>query len=116
MYSGPVYRLQFIGLGRVGWGEEKLVMLEGKCYSCVFVFPYTCLAKGNLITPVMGLGFPGLALVSPALCCAVVAGRSHVGCPGGSGSSNTLKFLPMVALAPAPQALPSSPKDHYLSL
>lgn len=54
----PAYRLPFIGLGRVGVGEEeKLIMLEGKPCSYVFVcFPYICLAKGNLIIPVIGFG------------------------------------------------------------
>lgn len=80
-------------------------MLEGKCCSCVFVFPYICLAKGNLIIPGMGLGFIGLSVVRPALQCVVVACRSHMGCPGGSGSPETFTSLPMVALAPDPAIL-----------
>lgn len=48
----PVYRVRE---GRVG-RKEKLIMLEGKYCLYVFVFLCICLAKGNLILPVNGLG------------------------------------------------------------
>lgn len=72
----PVYRLQFIGLG-----GEKVIMLEGKrCIArvCVCVCPYLCLAKGNLIIPVIRLGFVGFSVVWPAVQ-GVVACRLHMG-------------------------------------
>lgn len=52
-----VFGILFIGLG--GWSgrKEKLIMLEGKYSSYVFVFLFICLAKGNLIFPVTGWGF-----------------------------------------------------------
>lgn len=49
----PVYRVGGGWSGR----KEKLIMLEGKYCSYVFVFLYNCLAKGNLIFPVTGWGF-----------------------------------------------------------
>lgn len=57
----PVYRLQFIGLGRVGVREG--IMLEGHRCSWGLVFPYICLAKGNLMVPVTGFGSVGLSVV-----------------------------------------------------
>lgn len=48
----PVYRVREGWVGR----KEKLIMLEGKYCLCVFVFLCICLAKGNLIFPVNGLG------------------------------------------------------------
>lgn len=44
-------------------------MLKGNRCACVFVFPYICLAKGNLIVPVTGFGFACLSVFCPAVQC-----------------------------------------------
>lgn len=49
----PVYRVREGCSGR----KEKLIMLEGKYCLYVFFFLYICLAKGNLIFPIVGWGF-----------------------------------------------------------
>ena len=76
----PVFRLQFIGLGR-GGGKRKVIMLEGKhciACACVCVFPYLCLAKGNLIIPVFGFG--AFWPLRSGLQCSVAC-RVHICCP-----------------------------------
>lgn len=68
-------------------------MLKGNRCPCVFVFPYICLAKGNLIVPVIGLGL--LASLCSALQCSVWwhAGDRHMGCPDPPASPNDCYLL-----------------------
>lgn len=100
----PVYRLQFIGLGRAGVGEEEvLIMLEGKrCFAraCLLVFPYLSCQR-ELNHPWDSL--PVACLWSDLHCSVVAAG--HTGwlcCALGSGSPGALASRPVAAPPPRP--------------
>lgn len=100
----PVYR------GREGWSrrKEKLIMLEGKYCLYVFVFLYICLAKGNLIFPMMGWGLRPLC----HLTCSIVCRSKKVTCGVSSrfrvpkGRCATLPCLWLPCPPPTPPTPP----------
>lgn len=104
----PVYRLQFIGLGRVGVGRGEIDYVRRKMLlMCVCFSSYlSCQRKLDYLCSGFGIRRPLRGLTCTAAC------GLHMGGALASGSPKACVPLPMATLAPRP--CQSLLRIHYL--